>query len=291
MTTSRDVIPGSRRRCAWLTGKLMWGFFYRVPGGKAALDAVLRRVYRDEHRQCESLGQRLWVNPLASIVELRLATCGVYEPDVVDYLQSVLTEGMTVVDIGANIGFFSLLASDLVGASGRVVSFEPTPPTYAHLLRNLELNGRRNVLTSPNALSDRAGHARMTTSDDNALSALATEPGAGGVEVATETLDAALERLGVTVCHVIKMDIEGAEWMALRGMRATLRSNPGVVLVIEVHPRAIAEFGGSSEAFAKDLADAGFNLFWLDERARLRPVPRDRWNDLSGHVVCRRATA
>ena len=86
---------------------------------------------------------------------------GMFEPETVRAFAALLAPGMTVMDIGANVGQFTLVAARRVGPSGRLHAFEPTPELAAHILRNLELNGLENVAVNAVAVSDVAGRATL----------------------------------------------------------------------------------------------------------------------------------
>ena len=84
-----------------------------------------------------------------------------YEPETTGLLQRVIEPGMVVVDVGAHVGYYALLAAKRVGPQGKVYAFEPDPTNYALLLKNIELNGYRNILTTGEAVSDRVGTATL----------------------------------------------------------------------------------------------------------------------------------
>src|SRR5207249_4760314 len=135
---------------------------------------------------------------------------GSFERPLVKEFTRVVRQGMTVVDIGANVGFYTLVASRLVGAAGQVVAFEPDPRLHGYLTRNLQDNNCTNVIARQAAVTDHAGTARFTS-----------DPGGTGGRVSEEAGDAveavALDDLDLDV-DVVKMDIEGGEVRALAGM-------------------------------------------------------------------------
>jgi len=120
---------------------------------------------------------------------------------------------MTVWDVGANVGFYTLLASRIVGVSGRVTAFEPVPKNVASLRRHLELNGVRNTRIIDRAVSDRDGVSGFLTMESNAQGRLAD---GGGLSVDTISLDTYWRSSG-EMPEVVKMDIEGGEAVALSG--------------------------------------------------------------------------
>jgi FkbM family methyltransferase len=168
-----------------------------------------------------------------------------YEPRTTDYLTGSLGPGDTFVDIGANHGYFTLVAASRVGASGRVYAFEPNPPVFRQLAAHVRLNRFADrVLLADTALSDVNGTAALFVSQcvlNSGLSSLQTPAGhAGGalspecaVPVRTETFDCWYERVKPGRIAVMKIDVEGAEDRVFEGMTATLRSGAIGAIVCE----------------------------------------------------------
>ena len=193
----------------------------------------------------------LFIRPLGlSAVEVGIIRRGMFEPETVHAFAALLAPGMTVLDIGANVGLFTLVAAHRVGPTGRVHAFEPTPELAAHILRNLELNGLENVAVNPIAVSDAAGHAMLhlvEPDDPGENSIVNPSPGARTLEVPTVTLDGYIAEHDVGRVDVIKIDIEGAEMPALRGARDLLSGDDSPVLVLEFHPTTLAYSGHSPD--------------------------------------------
>ncbi len=135
-------------------------------------------------------------------------------------------------DIGANVGFYSLLASKLVG-SGKVFAFEPVPRNLEYLRKHIVLNRVTNVEVLPIAVSDKNGSANFQVEQTGLMGHLSWE---GGIKVSTATLDSLLEEGKILPPDYVKMDIEGAELRALRGAARTFqRFHP--VLFLATHGR------------------------------------------------------
>jgi len=272
----------------------MWRIVYRSSIAKQVFLAVMRLLRKDSTRTRQFLGQKLNINPCRSIVELRLEVCGIYEPEVAEYLMSALSEGMTVVDIGSHIGCFTILASRLVGPSGRVVCYEPDPATFDQLRQNIRLNHCTNVIPIQCALSNVVGKGRMSSRADSALNALTFAESGATISVNVDTLDESLRKLSIRECNLVKMDIEGAEVLAIEGMEDTIARNPSIEFVIEVHTREIERLHGTVNDLFGFFVDRGFTLFKLSLWGGLKPLSMTgRGKVVSrravpGHILCRR---
>jgi FkbM family methyltransferase len=143
---------------------------------------------------------------------------GFYEHAKQRVIYDEVRPGTIFYDIGANVGFYSLLASKLVG-SGQVYAFEPVPRNLYFLKKHLELNSVSNVEVLERAVSDRVGVAQFQLEPTGFMGHLSE---AGAITVSTVSLDSLLEQQYPPPPNYIKMDIEGAELMALRGARRTI---------------------------------------------------------------------
>ena len=158
---------------------------------------------------------------------------------------------MTFVNGGANVGYFSLLASGLVGDSGRVFAFEPEPHNIGLLKRSIERNAVQNVTLTEAALSDRSGKATLFLDNSNfgepSLEASNVTNPAGSVNVNTTTLDEFLGERADPRVDVIKLDTQGAEGHMLAGAEETL-STPGLRVVMEFYPWGLRNMGSDPAA-------------------------------------------
>lgn len=130
--------------------------------------------------------------------------------------------GSVVFDIGANVGFYTLLASVLVGPQGRVFAFEPLPANLRYLRRHLDLNQAANVTVLDVAVADHRGTARFDPGPSPSMAHLA---GQGALTVRTVSLDELIASGEVPVPHHIKIDVEGAEFLVLNGAGCLLASS------------------------------------------------------------------
>lgn len=191
-----------------------------------------------------------------------------YEPELA-YLEKVLSPGKVFIDVGANFGVYTLVASKLVGTSGRVIAFEPTAQSFAILRRNIALNHFANVRAFQFALAQRRGKAWLYHGWDPVGNSLGKDPLCGneGEEVQTEALDKLLEEKGIDRVHAIKIDVEGAEELVLRGAIRCLTTNRPIV-IFEFNPGCAARLG-LSPCGARDLLESlGYEFVLLGDCAR-----------------------
>lgn len=198
----------------------------------------------------------------------RSLAAGLYETDVTKLFKAIVREGMVVVDLGASIGYYTLLASRLIGPSGRVYAFEPNPRSCAYLLRNIDANGCSNVVAIEKAASDKTGLASLVrdrvSDDESWLSASSPSPDSVGVE--TVTLDTFFAKEGWPSIGLIKMDIEGSEKATLEGMRGLSRRNPHMQLIMEFNLNALHRASATREALAAVLLELGFRSGYIIEQ-------------------------
>lgn len=211
-----------------------------TPFRRAAGELLQRTQWRAWARL--HTGQRLQVD-LSSTIGRSILLRGRYEPLVEAVLRSVLEPGDAFVDVGANVGYFAVIASPLVGAAGSVHCFEPNSAVAALLLESVERNGLANVLVEQRALWSRTARQRLHVERNSAISFL--EPGEApiaGSEVAAVRLDDYLVQHARMRVSLIKLDIEGAELHALRGAEALLaRQKP--VLIVEAQDWCLRRYG------------------------------------------------
>ena len=201
---------------------------------------------------------------------------GSFEPFTVQLFMQAVKPGMVVLDIGAYIGFYTLLAARRVGLQGKVYAFECDPRSYRFLLHNAKLNKcSKNVVPVPKAVAHQRGiHPFFLYGGDLTRSSLWDKHQAETIlDVECTTVD---EALGNQPVHVIKMDIEGGEIHALKGMEKTLRNSDEVIMFVECNPSVLKHAGGSVDMLLGELEGFGFRVQVIDEGERcLRPVSHE----------------
>ena len=145
---------------------------------------------------------------------------GYSEPETAHFVRQFLKPGMVFWDVGAHLGEYSLLASRLVGPSGHVEAFEPQSDTFAWLTANISANHLANIAPHESAVADTTEPRRFTVVKEPSLSHL-TVGESKGTPVSTTTLDCLMRKSGRTP-HMVKVDVEGAEMLVLRGAKDLL---------------------------------------------------------------------
>jgi FkbM family methyltransferase len=187
---------------------------------------------------------------------------GTWEPKVTRAVTATAKPGMTVIDIGAHVGYYSLLFAKCVGPSGRVFSFEPLPENFALLRKNIQLNELQNVQTFPQAVFSSTKEVSITVPDESPNSgdgSVVYNRGIKRVRVPTITLDSFCTAAGIQP-NILKIDVEGAEYEVLMGAREIIAQfRPE--LLIELH-----HFSGDFSAHPVPdlLAGWGYRVRWID---------------------------
>lgn len=194
---------------------------------------------------------------------------GVWEPAVTAVYRAALREGDVVIDIGANVGMHTLLASRLVGRTGRVHAIEASPWIFRRLRRNLRTNRADNVRSYNLAVTEVAGEVPVFLHDDTNLGGttiVATEAAKAGAHqeslVEGRPLGEIVPLRELRAARLIKIDVEGAELLVVRGMAPLLAElRPEVEILVEVNARALEGFGSSVAEFIALFTAAGFAPF------------------------------
>lgn len=186
------------------------------------------------------------------------------EREQLEYFLKQIQPGDVVWDVGAFIGMFSLFAEDRVGSEGIVYAFEPEHKTIELIQKNMAFNHSHNIKIVEAALGENDGEALIYSSDDdqNAISSL--RPGHSlknkGLPITIRRGDSLVNNNEVKVPNVIKMDVEGAEFGALKGMFDLLKNSQCRFLFLELHVEDLPRFNSSDSEVRDLLAEAGFTI-------------------------------
>jgi FkbM family methyltransferase len=206
-----------------------------------------------------------FLNP-ADLVPVGILRTGVWQPEVWHALEPSLHEGSVFLDVGAHIGYFTMKAAPKVGATGHVLAFEPNPETLKLLYDNVAANGAHNVIVEPVACTDKeetltfyaAAVQNTGASSLSKSNAEVSDAPPKPYMVQGRPIDAVVGQLNLGRVDAIKIDVEGAEVLVLRGAVETLkRFHPR--LVIEEESDRLASFQTSMEDLSSLLHTAGYN--------------------------------
>ena len=200
------------------------------------------------------------------------------------HLRRLLRPGAVILDVGANVGYYSLVLAHFLQQDCTIYAFEPNPHTYECLTRNIALNGMGDVIHARHlGLSDCAGEAAFSEPVGNSGATTLVE----GHGVAVSTLDSFVRANGIARVDLIKIDVEGMERPVLEGGRRLLESTPTPMVLIEVNPPTLRRAGTSPEDLIDDIRGLGFAIYEI-HREVLRPLRRAPTGNDYINVLCRR---
>jgi FkbM family methyltransferase len=196
------------------------------------------------------------------------------EPESAGFISGFLKPGMIFFDVGANIGEYTLIASRGVGPAGAVHAFEAQPDTFALLGRNCATNGTENVKLNHAAVCEREGEVEFDISEDPTMSSMAgvteLEHKRARIRVPGVNLDRYCQTHQIWP-SLLKIDVEGAEFLVLRGAADMLQRPPGQApaIIFECLSSQYARFGYSPEAVVTFLESFGYQVFQMTEDGAL----------------------
>ena len=270
----------------------------KIPIARDILGKVVRSSIPEK---IEANGCTIYLDQEDMAVSGALALKG-FESYETDLFRQALKPGMQVLDIGAHIGYYTLLAAKAVGPSGHVYAFEPEPRNNALLRKNVAANSLKNVSIVDVAASDKAGTHDFYLEKYNKghHSFGKNSATAEKITVRTNTVDNVLGSLspdGMLQTHgvityegmvqpleamrsydkprvdVVKIDVEGAEPLAFKGMKETIARNPNMTVFAEVYPKCLQNLGTTPQAYLEMLTSFGFKLWVIDEdQERVEPI-------------------
>lgn len=213
-------------------------------------------------------GQTFFAHTFDRIIALLLLKNGMLEKREMDLVKKTVKKGWTVLDIGANIGYYSLLLSKLVGKSGKVIAFEPDKNNVNILRKNIKFNNIKNVKVVPAAVSDYTGAGSLFISDshsgDHRIYRSLDEK-RKTKKIKTIDLDSYFK--SKEKINFIKIDVQGAEELVFKGMKRLLERNKTTIILLEFWPEGLMKIGSSPRDFLKMIMDFGFTLRHINKRS------------------------
>ena len=212
---------------------------------------------------------RMYSNSLDRIFALYLWKFSAMESFETKLLRELTKPGMTVFDIGANIGYYTLILAGLVGENGKVYAFEPDPENYRLLIKNIKANNYNNIIPIQRAVSDKTGKIKLFLSEEHKGNHKIYDSGEGrkSIEIESIALDEFTKENKVNP-DIMKMDIEGSEPMAFLGMKNLIKDNKDIKIISEFFPYAMRKCRNSNppEEFISFLEDQGFKVSIINEK-------------------------
>jgi len=227
-------------------------------------------------KQVEIHGATVVLNPTDPVVSGALHF-GVYEKAETRFFQSACRDGMTFLDVGANLGYYTALAARAVGPNGRVLAVEPDPDSFGYLEQTIAANAVGNVEAFPVAASDTPAMLPLYISTDNRGDnrLYAPDEERPQVEVEARPLDALLRENKIETVDLIKIDVQGYEPKVIAGLRETIITSPNLTLLTEFWPQGMTEAGGDANEFLQTLRELGLTLHELKPDGSLAELNND----------------
>lgn len=199
---------------------------------------------------------------------------GSYEPMVTDLVKREIKENNIVLDLGANIGYYTLLFSKLVGDKGKVFAFEPDPENFALLKKNVDMNEIKNVVSEQKACSKKTGKTFLYRDQSPGRHTIYNRPdGTKYVQVEVTSLDDYFKNFKKNI-DFIKMDIQGSEGAVFQGMSSILKKNQKIKMVIEFSPWRLKMFDFDPKEFLETVISHGFKIYNINEK--LHKIQEDK---------------
>jgi FkbM family methyltransferase len=215
-----------------------------------------------------SAARRFHVSSTRSLSDWQMLL-GIYEKETVQLCKRIIRPGMVIVDVGAHIGFYTRLFARLAGPEGKVYALEPHPGNFAVLDRNCGKYGNVHLLQIAAVEVER--DVLLHVSPSSGRHSLLSSAHSWDEQIAVKGV--ALDRiLQETKVDLIKMDIEGAELEALKGMRKTIDRSDDLALIFEMNPPVLASRGLEPGDVLDTLAEWGFRSYLIEDSGRLALV-------------------
>lgn len=187
----------------------------------------------------------------------------------IKFLKQIIKNGDTVLDLGANIGVYTLIFAKLVGKSGHVFAFEPDPTNFEILSKNVKENKHENVTLVQKAVSEKNDRIKLFVSKRNHAShrIFDSEEKRNSIEVDVITLDTYFKKIKNPI-NFIKMDVEGVEGATLLGASNIIKNSKDLVIMMEYFPKWIRKYGMNPEEILDSLIEKKFKLFNINQKER-----------------------
>lgn len=247
--------------------------FSKIPGVMKAYSFLFYQLLPTEIVLIQVQGSKMYVDPKDLGVGVPLLKSRVYEPYQTKLFKQAIKEGMVVVDVGAHIGYYTLMAAKLVGTNGRVYAFEPDPSNCRLLVHNLHENGYENVVAVQKAVANKKAKTVLFLNNKNlgshSLSRDNVPELINSIEVESITLNEFFEKeVGNFKVDFVKIDAQGAEGIIVEGMTKIIQNNDNLKIMMEFWPSGLANLGTDPKKLLVKLRNYGFKFQRINEKKR-----------------------
>jgi FkbM family methyltransferase len=244
--------------------------FRNVPKFKGAFFHLYRKINNKKGtiKVRTNDGNLLYIDLEDQIVSGKLLQYGFWEEGLTALIKHILKPGMNVVDVGAHVGYYSVLFSALVAPNGQVTSFEPDTHNNSLLRANIRLNHIDNCQIEDVAVSNNEEDLVLHLDPENLGAHSVVNFGNSNktVEIRSTSLDSYFKKRGNTRVDFMKIDIEGWEEMALLGAEEILSLNKEILIVLEFNPNAMKELNKEPGKFLEKIRSMGFIMYTVGHK-------------------------
>lgn len=214
-------------------------------------------------------GLVMYANSLDRIMALFLWKLSFLEDFEFQKVRGFVKKGMIVLDIGSNIGFYTLQFSKLVGKNGKVFAFEPDPDNYSLLAKNIEKNNLNNVIAIKKAVLNKTGPLQLYLCKENRGDHRIFESNdeRDSIKIDGTKIDDIFS--SETKIDIIKMDIQGSEYLAVEGMHDVIERNEDIIIITEFSPYRLKKCGFSGNIFLNKIKEIGFKTILINEKEKV----------------------
>lgn len=230
---------------------------------------IIQKLFVNNKERCilTKSGHKMYLIPNDVGISTELRTFQTHEPLTTKILTNFIEDGWTIMDIGSNIGYYTLLESTFVKEQGNVIAIEPVPQNFAYLVKNVNVNRANNVKCLNLAISNEEGKIKMIQSPYSNWCKIITEETLKTsknektdiINVPTTTIDNLVKRLELKRVDLLRMDIEGYEEHAIRGAKSTINKYHPKILM-EIHTKILGKKG--TVKLLEYLKNEGYKIKW-----------------------------
>ena len=252
----------------------MWGMIYKKYIYKCYSDYIRKKkeiklidLNAPEFIYKTPFGFKLLINK-NKIVE-REFYLGNYESDILNIFRKLVKKNYTIIDAGANIGVFSLIAANKYKGKVRVYAFEPAAYPANKIRKNIEINRIETIEVCNSALGNYKGEINLNICEDDAYNSIGTNPQAkiqGNIKVPITTIDIFCKENSITKVDILKMDTEGAEYLILQGAKSFLSSHCIPIIFTEYNRQVITGYTHTLDDLEGILIENGYEIFEIQKK-------------------------